>query len=782
MKPEQYVRVRSLFDVVAGLPTSERVARLKSLGTDEATIAEVLELVDANQQNSTTAFAASLRDIVSAAVAPTIAIGDTVGVWRVLRSIGEGGMGSVYLVERNDGHFTQTAALKLLKGLASSGRLDYFARERQLLANLTHPNIARLLDGGSTHAGQPWLVMELVDGVPIDVYCRQQKLAVAQILKLFSVSCDAVSFSHRQLIVHCDLKPSNLLVNRDGRPVLLDFGIARLDSATNEDKQTPIGFTPRYASPEQREHGNVSTLSDIYSLGVLLEELLADKCRGDTELSAIVAKARAIDAAARYVSVDALTQDIVRYLARIPLDAMPYSIGYLGKKFFQRRWPLVLAGVAFAATVAGFTIKVVIESARAKDAEAQALQEAAAAKRVSEFVESIFFAADPDNTGRQDITAFTLVERGKERIATELNDVPAVQARLYEQLAFVYEKIGRPIEAADMYDRAIAVARAIKPVQPDKLSSLLIHSALFISNNKLPGPAIAHARESLAMREKFYGPVSHHTAQSADMLALILSADGQIEEAEPLMTRALAIRELRTGNAVEDDIASSHHNLGTLARRKGDFATAADKYAIAVEMQEKRVGVRHPRYLNSLERQAQSLAQVGRAEQAEAMLRRSLEIRREIHGAKSSRVALALSELAIALAMQGKHRAAIPLFREALAISATAHGSRSPVYAATLGSMASSLEQAGAAAEAQTALTEALSICVERLDANDLSTAEARHNLGKYWLRKGDLSRAAPLLLEAKRVRVKKLPTGNVFVKQSVTAVDELNRLRRTAS
>ncbi len=383
MDPKHYAALRALYDQVIDLPWEERVAKLQALGAAPAMVAEVMTLMMRNETDFAAQIAKPIQRMLTEKPSPLNA-GDTLGVWRIAREIGQGGMGSVYLVERIDGHFEQRAALKFVKGLPRTDTLTLFSRERQLLATLTHPNIARLLDGGTTPEGQPYLVMEYIDGIAIDAYCREHKLDMTAILRLFSAACDAVAFAHRQLIVHCDLKPSNLMINRDGRPVLLDFGIARmLDRVGAEANDAAIGssvaYTPRYASPEQREHGVVSTVSDIYGLGIMLGELLAQlpgaAAQDDAELQAILAKATANEPANRYATVDALTGDIARYLRKQPLAAIPPAMPYLAKKFLQRRWPLVLAGVAFIGTVLGFTWRVIGESQRAQAAEKVAIAE-----------------------------------------------------------------------------------------------------------------------------------------------------------------------------------------------------------------------------------------------------------------------------------------------------------------------------------------------------------------------------------------------------------------------
>lgn len=374
METNHYEKMRQLYDRVIDLPFAHREAQLREWQCEEAIIAAVMGLMIKDEIAFAAQLAAPMQQLLTDHIP---ALGTELGVWRLMREIGEGGMGQVYLVERCDGHFAQTAALKFLKGLPSNEKLNYFTRERQLLAKLTHPNIARLYDGGATVDGKPYLVMEYVDGLHIDAHCRTHQLRTDAILRLFIEACNGVAFAHRQLIVHCDIKPSNLLINAEGRAILLDFGIARLTDATLPSVVTTTSkveaYTPRYSSPEQREGGDVSTVSDIYSLGVLLNELLTIASKPSEELSAIIKMATDVDPARRYSSVDALTDDINRYQSRHPVRAMPATRGYLAKKFLHRHWPVVLVGVAFAVTVAGFTTKVVVESQRAMRAEQAAL-------------------------------------------------------------------------------------------------------------------------------------------------------------------------------------------------------------------------------------------------------------------------------------------------------------------------------------------------------------------------------------------------------------------------
>ena len=298
-------------------------------------------------------------------------------------------MGAVHLAERADGHFEQQAAIKLIRGLPGSDTLVHFARERQILATLQHPHIARLLDGGATPGGQPYLVMEYVEGAPIDEDCRDRGLDLRARLDLFRAVCAAVQFAHQRLIVHCDLKPSNILVRADRTPALLDFGIARVLDRPRVVEAEGY-FTPGYASPEQLAGDTLTTASDVYALGLVLFELVTGrKARVDTadrtvarlteasvrpselagdvpwrariagDLDAIVLRATAARPAARYVSAQELGDDVQRFLEHRPVRARAPTLRYRATRLLRRRWPVALAMACALLVLAAFTCRFV---------------------------------------------------------------------------------------------------------------------------------------------------------------------------------------------------------------------------------------------------------------------------------------------------------------------------------------------------------------------------------------------------------------------------------------
>ena len=367
--------IETLFATLVECPPSRRAERLAELDLDDpALAAELRSLLDAADK-AQGFLSRSPRPCAStrtepAAVMPEI-IGQHIGPYRVERALGHGGMGTVYLAERADGQYRQQVALKLIQsGFHQKQRIQRFRAERQILAQLTHPYIARLLDGGSLEDGQPYLVMEYIRGEPLDRYCHRNALKTRQRLELFVKVCEAVAHAHGQGVVHRDLKPANILVTADGTPKLLDFGIAKLLAETSGERLTLPGqspMTPGYAAPEQL-HGEVIThAADIYALGLILYELLTGRYPGDEfaeheseirklkgDLDNIIRQALAHSPWHRYASVQALIDDILSYLAHRPVGASGRAPHYrFGKWLYRHRAAAALTGLMTTILFAG---------------------------------------------------------------------------------------------------------------------------------------------------------------------------------------------------------------------------------------------------------------------------------------------------------------------------------------------------------------------------------------------------------------------------------------------
>ena len=373
--PERFARLKSLFAEASELPPEARRAHLEALTDDASLIAEALTLARENDGGGATLIG---QPALMLEPGSELKVGEALGAWKLIEEIGHGGMGAVFRAERADGHFRQASAIKILKGRSSAEKLAFLAKERQILASLSHPNIARLLDGGATPGGRPYLVMEHVEGMPIDAYCNVKHLDRAHRLQLFLDVCDAISFAHQRLVIHCDIKPGNVLVDRRGRVVLLDFGIARLaDEAVAGDASGPVAFTPKFASPEQRAGETPGTASDVFGLGRLLEAIAPDAPdkKLDWELARIVTKATAAAPGDRYPSAFLLAEDVRRYLDHRPLRAIPPTYWYRLRKLAQRRPIEVIVVAVFALVVLVFAHRVSQERDDAirarKEAEAQ---------------------------------------------------------------------------------------------------------------------------------------------------------------------------------------------------------------------------------------------------------------------------------------------------------------------------------------------------------------------------------------------------------------------------
>jgi TolB-like protein/Tfp pilus assembly protein PilF len=390
MTPERWNRVKEVLAAARGLPANEREERLAGACAGDAELRAEVESLLACEDEARDFLETAGSEAALADPGPEAQAGARIGPYRVLSEIGRGGMGTVYLAERDDREYRKQVAIKLVRGDAESAAVvRRFRQERQILAELDHPNIARLLDGGTTDEGIPYVVMEHVDGIPIDAYCEARRSSVEQRLALFRTVCAAAGDAHRKGVVHRDLKPGNILVTGEGTPKLLDFGIAKLLSPPPGSEQTVTGtllMTPEYASPEQWRGGAVTPASDIYSLGVILYRLLAGRspyrvgpdlphelgrlvCEEDPgspstvveplkrrrlagDLDAIVLKALRKEPERRYASAEELSEDIRRHLEGLPVTARRDGLGYRASRFVRRHKAVAVTALATAAAAA----------------------------------------------------------------------------------------------------------------------------------------------------------------------------------------------------------------------------------------------------------------------------------------------------------------------------------------------------------------------------------------------------------------------------------------------
>jgi serine/threonine protein kinase/tetratricopeptide (TPR) repeat protein len=535
--------------------------------------------------------------------------GARVGPYRVLAFLGRGGMGEVYRAERADGQFEQQVALKLIRREAV-GHMDRFQAERQILARLEHPGIARLLDGGMSEDGRPYMVMELVEGKPIVEWCRENDCGLSQRLSLFTSVCDAVAYAHRNLVVHRDIKPSNLLVRSDGSIKLLDFGVARLLDPARSDETQNAPLTPAYAAPEQLTHGAITTATDIYALGLLLFELLTgtkpwqvadlplalalDKVLRDTapvmsetaesmhqppvraaalrgDLDAIVAKCLRKQPEARYESAAALQQDIARSQRSEPVAAREGARLYVMQQFLRRHRLPIASMTLVLLILIGSSIGVAIQAARAR-------AEAARATAVKNFLVHVFRASDPrvaSNKPRGQITAKELLDRSSPEIEHEFASQPELQLELLGIVDDIYGYLLDDDRYGAIMKQRVAIARKLHgdhdPVVIDAEITdawAFIYTQDFVKANQLLDTADRLLREARmddsALRGEWWLAKSR-------ALALSMKPDAGAERLEALNH---AIDLYRRHDPLNSSYAAALANSANEYRRLGNYSQA----------------------------------------------------------------------------------------------------------------------------------------------------------------------------------------------------------------
>lgn len=759
MTPAQFARVKQLFERLCDLPEQECLVQLQGIGEEALVLAEVRKLLRAGSP-ATGRVAAPVLAALHQVAADQPLRGTVLGAWTLDEEIGRGGMGRVFKARRSDGHFEQTAAVKLLSGLGSRAALDYLARERQILASLSHPHIARLLDGGSTPQGQPYLVMEYVDGVAIDRYCARQRPTSAALLDLFDAVCAAVSFAHQQLVVHCDLKPSNILVTPDGRPVLLDFGVSSLlgeasagagETAAAPHDGTLPAYTPRYASPEQKAGLRCGTATDIYSLGLVLAELLGarnadadDDSAAETlqtaalprDLGAILTRATQADPAARYASVAAFAADLGRYQRRQAVAARAPTPLYLAQKWTSRRWPWLAAGAVFLAVIAAFSWRMRLERDNALAAERAALA-------VKDYMISVFQGADPEISGRRDLPVSELLDAGRDGLAARLRDQPLVLAEISGILGGVYQTIGKREQALRMFDQAIVVERGNQ--RPLKLAALL-HQRAYTTYDMEDFPqAEPLAREALETRERLAANTPA-LVDSLRLLGTIQVYQDQRAEAEALLNRALELS-LRISGEDSVETARVHLDLGRLYGYLDPVATGAVIHARrARQIIAQRLGKDHPLYADALEILVLGLSTTRGQDEALPLARELSEKRLRFYGEISYQGGYGLYTYANLLNDAGQRLQALPLLQRCVQIQQQLDGEDALSNTPPLQLLARVHEGLGDYASALTMLQKIATIRQRLLPEGGREAVDLNAQTGRVLRQQGELAQAETLL------------------------------------
>jgi len=673
--------LRELFETALALTSAERTAYLDAHCRNPEQRSAVEQLLAADADGNTRVFdhpidnlIGRLGDIDDGTV--SIPAGTRIGPFTLLEKLGEGGSSIVFRAEREQAGVRQAVALKLLRrGVYSAEEARRFRSERLALAQLRHHGIARLIEGGITDTGVPYIALELIDGEPITTFVRNQKLGLDARLALFVAVCRAVEAAHRALIVHRDLKPSNVLVTPEGDVKLLDFGIAKLLDTEGEHTQTlQHAMTPAYAAPEQFAHGQITTATDVYALGVLLGELMTGARRehGDTrtpsstigddtdpaslpapprstrrqlrgDLDNIVMKATDVEAERRYASAGAFADDIERHLAGQPVVAHPPSPWYRARKFVTRHRGGVATTAAFLLAILAALGLALWQAKIAREQARLAHEHAQRAEAVRDLLVDLFDAQIPSRPKDEMPGTAELLERGAERAKTDLADTPAVQSDLLTALGRVYDHLAQAEKGAPLLDAAVAAAKRVDPLDPALLGAALSERGELDLSQSHFDDALARFDEAIPLQQRADAN-GLALAVTLDRRALAKSQTGKHDEAIADYEAALAIRRKQLP-ADDAEILNSYDAIGNAYLRAGRPTDGAELLRKAADGAQAKFGERHVKTAHYLKNYATSQALQRRYAEAAALTERVVNIERELYPPGSPDVSNGLNNL-----------------------------------------------------------------------------------------------------------------------------------------
>ena len=741
---ERWERIQQLFHQAFELPAGERQEFLdvKSDG-DAGVVSEVLSLLDADA-NPAPLFGREISHVAGDLIdRPPSIPPRRFGAWEVTGTLGEGGMGIVYLGQRSD--LGSRAAIKVLRDAwLSPARRERFAAEQKTLAQLEHPSIARLYDSGTLSEGTPWFVMEYVEGAPITSYCSSRPCTLPQRLELFRQICDAVQYAHNNLVIHRDLKPSNILVRADGSVKLLDFGISKhldaLDAAADQTRTAARMMTPAYASPEQMRGDPVGTHTDVYSLGVVLYELVVARLPFDlsnrtpseaekivlgreaerpsiaarrmaligeanhvaatgrgawADLDVLIATAMHKDPSRRYRTVSDLSRDVDHFLRNEPLEARGDSARYRIGKFAERHKRPIIAAIASLAAVVTLVIFYTVRLASAKDI---AVAEAARAERLQGFTLNLLQGGDEDVGPADSLRVVTLVDRGV-REAQTLHREPVTQAQMYETLGSLYQKLGQFSRADSLLRLSHAQrVRLFGADAPEVAQSLVALGMLRVAQAEYDS-AEALVSRGLAMLKRRLPPDDARVRKAIASFGRVLDDKGDYDRAIPVLEEAVRLETAAGPPTTELSVAMSE--LANAHFYAGHFAISDTLNRRVLAIDRRLYGEGHPHIADDLMNLGAIQFEFGNFAEAERFDREALVITRSWYGNTHPETASNLTLLGRALVSQKKLDEAASVLKEAVEIQERVYGPVHPRVASALNELGRVAQQQGNLDEAE---------------------------------------------------------------------------------
>ena len=755
MKPDDFKRLERWFQRALACDAVERDALVRELTERDVELGERLAAMLAADAEDVDA----VRGAIDAAVDETARLPERIGPFEVIQKLGAGGMGVVYLCRRPDHDFDQQVAVKRL---GAAGDSD-FARqrlriERRVLAGLRHPNIAQLIDGGEDSDGTPYVAMEYVAGEAIDRFAAHKNLDVRGRIKLFLSLCEALQFAHRNLVVHRDIKASNVQIDTHGQLKLLDFGIAKLLGEADAGAEVPTvasSMTPHYASPEQVRGEPVGQASDIYSMGVLLYELLSGRrpyeinttraaeverivCestppalggRGTAELDSIIACAMHKEPERRYASAAEFGDDLRRWLDGRPVHARADSALYRFRSFVRRHPFGTTTTVLISVLLVGFGSVMAWQASELAKQRDAAETEARVANETSEFLIELFAVSDPRESNPADVRARDLLERAADQLPQQLASDPLGRARLMHVIGLAFSNLGEQ-------DRGIELLT-----------------------------------QALRLRERHAGPASAETADSLNRLGNIYRRFGRLVDAEPMLVRALQWRQ--SNGPVDHDLADSYNNVGLLQNDLGRYVQAEQTLRRSIELHRQVGGPDTEQVTAPLHNLSLSLRRQGRLDEARNASMEALAIKRAAGDWSLSSLAVTLAALANIERERGAFSAALAYSEESLSLRQQVFGRDNVMTASGLVTHARIVAELGQPEDAEALTREALALHAAAGTLDGLRAADTRLALGRLLIAQSRPDEARAVIEPAMASAARELPAESPELERYRAALAE---------
>jgi len=732
--------------------------------------------------------------------------------FQLVRRLGEGGMGQVWLAEQTS-PVRRQVALKLIKaGMYDEALVQRFQSERQSLAIMDHPAIAKVFDAGTTPQGQPYFVMEYVPGLPITEYCDQKKLKIRDRLELFVQTCEGVQHAHQKAIIHRDLKPANILVVEvDGKPVprIIDFGLAKATTpqVAGESIFTQMGHfvgTPGYMSPEQADPTlqDIDTRTDVYSLGVVLyvlltglqpfettrrqkqplDELLrklreeepprpSTKVSTDRDSSAATAEARGIeprqlvsllrgdldwitmkalekDRARRYGAPSELAADIRRHLNYEPVEARPASAGYRLRKYARRHRVAVGVVAGLVLLVAAFSVLQALQLRRITRERDRATRERDRATRITDFMTGMFKVSDPGEARGSSITAREILDKASNDMQKGLAKDPEVQAQMTQVMASTYTNLGLYPRAYELAKRALDARLSLLGPDDPKTLESMAQLGWILNRQGKYVEAEKMERQALDGERRILGPEDPLTIETMANLAFMVQGPGDFSQGEKLARETIGVATRRLGPD-SAPVLRSMGTLGTALWNQGRYAEAEQELRQLVDVERRVAGPDHPDTLKAMSNLALAIQSQGRLAEGEQLYREVLAAQQRVLGPDHPFTVLTMFNLAGALFNEGRHADAEKLCRQVLTIQLRVLGPENPYTLMTKSNLADALFEDGNVHEAEKLRRETLETMARTLGPEHPSTLETQANLARTLIREGRYAEAEKNAREA---------------------------------